>query len=107
MNRPDLEHVAALIRERNGIDAEIGGITGRPVVAGHLGEWIAAQVFDIELERSAVAKGIDGHFRAGPLAGRSVNVKWYGKREGLLDLTEDFDADFYLVLTGPPAAAVS
>jgi hypothetical protein len=47
MNREELERVAALITERNAVDAEIGAITGRPVVAGHLGEWIAAQVFDI------------------------------------------------------------
>lgn len=107
MNREALARVAALIAKRNAVDAEIGAITGRPVVAGHLGEWIAAQVFDIELEPSAVAKGIDGRFTSGPLAGRSVNVKWYGKREGNLDLAEDSDADFYLVLTGPRAAPVS
>lgn len=107
MNRADLERVAALIAERNAVDAEIGTITGRPVVAGHLGEWIAAQVFDITLEHSAVAKGLDGRFAAGPLAGRTVNVKWYAKREGNLDLADDSDADFYLVMTGPRAAPVS
>jgi hypothetical protein len=69
--------------------------------------WIAAQVFDIELEASAVATGIDGHFRSGPLQGRTVNVKWYLKREGLLDTTEADALDFYLVLTGPPSAATS
>jgi hypothetical protein len=107
VNREALARVAALIAKRNAVDAEIGAITGRPVVAGHLGEWIAAQVFDIELEPSAVAKGIDGRFNSGPLAGRSVNVKWYGKREGNLDLAEDSDADLYLVMTGPRAAPVS
>ncbi len=107
MNRPELERMAALIEERNAVDAEIAAITGRPVVAGHLGEWIAAQVFDIALEDSAVAKGIDGRFRSGRLAGRTVNVKWYAKREGDLDLVEDSGADFYLVLTGPRAAPVS
>jgi hypothetical protein len=39
------------------------------VTAGHLGEWIASVVFDIELESSASAKGIDGRFRSGPLRG--------------------------------------
>jgi hypothetical protein len=107
MNRAELERVAALIAERNAVDAEIGAITGRPVVAGHLGEWIAAQVFDIALEDSAVARGIDGRFTSGPLSARTVNVKWYGKREGNLDLAEDSDADFYLVMTGPRAAPVS
>jgi hypothetical protein len=105
--RAELERVAALVAERNAVDAEIGTITGRPVVAGHLGEWIAAQVFDIALEGPAVAKGIDGRFASGPLVGRTVNVKWYAKRDGLLDLAEDSDADFYLVMTGPRSAPVS
>jgi hypothetical protein len=41
------------------------------------------------------------------LKGRTVNIKLYGKREGLLDLTEDPDTDFYLVRCGPKGAAVS
>lgn len=36
-----------------------------------------------------------------------MNIKWYLKREGLLDTTESTALDFYLVLTGPPSAAVS
>jgi hypothetical protein len=51
------------------------------MTAGHLGEWIASQVFDIALEVSAVAEGIDGVFRSGALEGSMVNVKWYLKRE--------------------------
>ena len=101
MDLDALDAVAKLIAERNAVDAQIGAIIGRPVVAGHLGEWIAAQVFDIELERSATAKAIDGHFSAGPLAGRTVNVKLYGKREGLLDIVDDPTVEYYLVLTGP------
>jgi hypothetical protein len=74
---------------------------------GHLGEWIAAQIFDIELESSAAAAGIDGHFRSGLLQDCSVNVKWYLKREGVLDTTESAILDYYLVLAGPPSGAVS
>jgi hypothetical protein len=36
-----------------------------------------------------------------------VNVKWYLKREGTLDTTESPALDYYLVLSGPPSAAVS
>lgn len=107
MNRSEVERIAALVAERNAIDAEIGRITGRPVVAGHLGEWIASQIFDIALEHSAAAKDIDGHFASGPLAGRSVNVKWYGKQDGTLNLKEAAEADYYLVMTGPKGAAIS
>lgn len=102
-----LTRVAELIAQRNAIDAEIAEITGRPPVSGHLGEWIASQIFDIELENSAANPAIDGRFRSGPLDGRTVNVKWYGKREGLLDLTDDPGLDYYLVLTGPKGAAGS
>jgi len=102
-----LAQAASLLRERNAIDAELARLIQRPMTSGHLGEWIAAQVFDVELEASAVAAGIDGHFRSGPLQGRTVNVKWYLKREGLLDTTESAALDYYLVLTGPSSAAAS
>jgi hypothetical protein len=107
MDERSLARAAALLRKRNAIDAELARLIQRPMTSGHLGEWIAAQVFDIELEASAVAAGIDGRFRSGPLLGRTVNIKWYLKREGLLDTTESTALDYYLVLTGPPSAAIS
>jgi hypothetical protein len=96
-----------LLRERNAIDVKLAQLINRPMTSGHLGEWIAAQVFDIELEPSATAAGIDGRFRLGPLQGRTVNIKWYLKREGLLDTTESMALGCYLVLTGPQSAAMS
>lgn len=107
MDEDSLTRAAALLRERNAIDAEIAQLIQRPMTSGHLGEWIAAQVFDIELEASAVAAGIDGRFRSGPLRARTVNIKWYLKREGLLDTTDSSALDYYLVLTGPSSAAGS
>jgi hypothetical protein len=107
METDSLAQVAALLRERNAIDVELARLINRPMTSGHLGEWIAAQIFNIELEASAVAAGIDGHFRSGPLRGRTVNIKWYLKREGLLDMTESTALDYYLVLTGPRSPAVS
>jgi hypothetical protein len=103
----DLSRIAGLLRDRNVIDREIAGIIGRPMAAGHLGEWIASQVFNIELELSAIAEGIDGVFRSGSLEGSTVNVKWYLKREGLLDTSESARLDYYLVMTGPAGAAAS
>ncbi len=105
MDATDLAELAALLRQRNIIDQQIGRLINRPMTAGHAGEWIASRIFDIELEPSAVAKAIDGRFRTGALAGKSVNVKWYLKREGLLDMTEAVELDYYLVLTGPKASA--
>jgi hypothetical protein len=107
MAEEDLRNIASLLHERNVIDKKIATAIHRPMTAGHLGEWIASQVFDIELETSAVAAAIDGRFRAGPLQGRTVNVKWYLKREGLIDMTESPALDYYLILTGPASAAMS
>lgn len=107
MAEDSLAEAAALLRERNAIDAKLARLIRRPMTSGHLGEWIAALVFDIELEASAVAAGIDGRFRSGPLHDQSVNIKWYLKREGLLDTTESAALDYYLVLCGPPSAATS
>ena len=64
-----LAQAAILLRQRNAIDVKLARLIHRPMTSGHLGEWIAAQIFDIELEASAVAAGIDGRFRSGPFAG--------------------------------------
>lgn len=103
----NLDALARLIRQKNAVDAQIASHLGRPAHIGHAGEFIAAQIFDILLHDSATTAGSDGHFRSGPLAGRSVNVKWYGKHEGLLDLALKSPPDLYLVLAGPKAAAIS
>ena len=34
-----------------------------------------------------------------------MNVKWYGKRTGVLDINPHGVPDYYLVMTGPKAAA--
>ncbi|SRR6266487_2812897 len=77
------------------------------MTSGHLGEWITAHVFDIALEHSATTPAFDGRFRSGPLQGQTVNVKWYPKQGGVLDMTQSAALDFYLVLTDPRSAAVS
>jgi len=105
MREDDLRTIARLLHRRNAIDAEIAAVIGRPMTSGHLGKWIAASVFDIQLETSAVTAAVDGRFASGRLQGRTVNVKWYLKREGLLDVTESDLLDYYLVLAGPVAPA--
>jgi hypothetical protein len=94
-----------MLRKRNAVDAEIAVVIGRPMTHGHLGEWIASEIFDIELEPAANAEAIDGHFRTGALAGATVNVKWYLKREGILDMSVSDLLDYYLVLSGPVRSA--
>ncbi len=106
-NVDQLGRLAALIKERNKVEVEITAIINRPAQIGHIGEYIAAHIFDLLLHDSAVTKGSDGIFKSGPLASRSVNVKWYGKQEGILDINPNGVPDYYLVFTGPPATALS
>lgn len=79
----DVEQIASLLRERNALDERICAIIPRPMTSGHLGRWIAARILGIELAVSAVEPGFAGRFTAEPLRGRTVNAKWYLKREGL------------------------
>lgn len=102
-----IPELARLIRARNELEQAITAIVNRPASIGHLGEFVAAAVFDIALEHSAITKAIDGFFRSGPLAGKSVNVKWYAGFEGILDITPACLPDTYLVLAGPRPAAMT
>ena len=106
MGEAEAVRIAELLAARNRLDLEIALVTNRPVSIVHLGEWIASRVFDIELDADAVNPAVDGTFRSGELAGKSVNVKWYVTREGLLDLNELAAADYYLVLAGPKSASI-
>jgi hypothetical protein len=103
----ELAELAALMRERNAVDSRIAAILDRPVHPGHIAEFVAARIFDIELEIAANATAIDGRFTAGPLAGKTVNIKYKGRDDSLLDMTLALDLDFYLVFTGERGEAVS
>lgn len=111
-NRDWLQHgpidtLAELLRSRAQIDERIAGVTGRPAERGHTGEFIAADIFGIELYRNAAIKGSDGFFQHEPLKGATVNVKWYGKSQGMLNIGPDPQPDYYLVMTGPKGDATS
>lgn len=103
----DLTELAELICAKNAIDTLIARRIGRPAHIGHVGEFLASVIFGIQLEDSATAKAIDGHFIDGPLAGRTVNVKWFTKHDGLLDINEDASLDYYLVFRGPKSSPAS
>ena len=105
----NLEQMTSLLARRNTIDKKIAALIDRPAIRGHIGEWIAQEIFRVTLETDANQKIIDGRFADGPLAGQTVNVKWYGKRERILDIKPDSDGvlNYYLVMTGLPAGAVT
>jgi hypothetical protein len=103
----DLKCLADLLRRYNAIGNEIAGVIGRPAERGHVGEYIAAHIFGIALEGSARKRARDGRFMTGALADHTVNVKWYGKQEGVLDLHARKPPHYYLALTGPAGSAAS
>lgn len=103
----DLTLLANLIKEKNAVDNRIAAIIGRPAQVGHAGECIASVIFAIKLHESATHKGSDGEFASGPLVGKTVNIKWYLKREGIVDLNLQHFPDYYLVLTGPKTGTIS
>jgi len=107
LKHPELEKLAELIRGKNKVDNEIAQVIGRPAQLGHAGEFIAAAIFDIDLNYSATEKGNDGYFRRGSMNVKTVNIKWYPKRESGLDIKPSHIADFYLVLAGPKSSALS
>lgn len=102
-----LNQLSELLKKRNMLEEEITALIGRPAAIGHIGEYIASKIFKISLQESASYKSLDGRFAEGPLSGRSVNIKWYALREGLLDITPEAFPDEYLVFTGPKATAMN
>ncbi len=103
----DLHRLAELLKAKNAIDNLIAALINRPALLGHTGEYIASRVFQIELEKSASHKAIDGRFKEGGLGGCTVNVKWYTKHDGLLAVSPGDQPRYYLVLAGPRTAPVS
>jgi hypothetical protein len=102
-----LQQLAGLLAIRNQVATQITATTGRPALLGHLGAYIAAQVFDIALEASAANEAFDGRFKSRPFAGKAVDVSWYPRRENLIDLRADDPPDHYLVRSEPRGPAAS
>ena len=102
-----LQALAELIKKRNPIDAAISEIIGYPAHSRHIAEFVAAEIFDIRLHPSTNHKGSDGYFTSGNLEGKSVNIKFKSKDDGLLDIGRQSPPDFYLVFTGKRAPAES
>jgi hypothetical protein len=100
----DLERLAGLVQVKNNADAAIAELIGRPSAPGNIGEYVAATVFAIELMTSGSHPGHDGVFSTGSLAGKTVNIKTYGRHESVLDIGPH-PCDYYLVLTGPAGQA--
>ena len=103
----DLKQFARLIKQLNTTMDKIACRTGRPALIGHTGEYLAKEIFSVELHESGNKEGFDGWFprhrgfQPASLRGKTVNIKWYTKREGILDIKLPNGPDYYLVFAGP------
>ncbi len=105
MSDLNLPRLAELLKARNTVEKNIANIIGHPVTTNSVGDCIAAAIFDIALgDPNPVYKSNDGRFLHGPLAGRSVAIEWYTRRDGLMNLKMDAPMDYYLVLAGPKSS---
>ncbi len=102
MENKELVKLSELIKLRNKVEIEAAEILEKPLLIGNVGDYIASEVFDIELHKDKKKKACDGYFRSGLLKGKSVNIKFYGRRGRLLDINQEALPDYYLVMMGEP-----
>ena len=96
-----LKELSGLIKQWNVIEVKISGLIGHPGTIANIGEYIAEQVFSVELEKSKTQRGYDGKFTKGALRGRTVNIKIAREREGYIDWRDDALPEYFLIITGP------
>jgi hypothetical protein len=102
----NLPQLASLLKSRDTIDYKIATIIGHPTQVQSVGEYIASVIFGITLTGEImIHKSSDGRFELGPLAGRTVDVQWRTKHDGILHLKTDPLPDYYLVFVGSKEAA--
>jgi hypothetical protein len=97
----NLPRLAELLRARNTVESNIANLLGNSVSLGTVGEYIAAQIFGITLIPSSHHSEFAGIFANQPLAGKTVDVQWYPRREGFLNVHSEPAPDYILVLAGP------
>ncbi len=96
----NLPQLASLLKSRNTVDSKIANLIEKPVGVQSVGEYIAAAIFGIALEEKTTHKSSDGHFTRGLLAGKSVDIQWRIRHDGILHLKTDPLPDYYLVFVG-------
>jgi hypothetical protein len=102
----ELVHLADLIRIRNFVNSSVSRFIQAPAETGRIAEFVAAEIFDIDLAKTFVNVAIDGWFRrSSDLQCKSVNVKYRSSLSLRLNLINSRDLgdhpDFYLAFRGP------
>lgn len=97
----DLARLAQLLHARNTVESNIANLLRCSVNLSSVGEYIAATIFGITLIPSAHHSEFAGIFAHGQLAGKTVDIQWYPRREGFMNVHTQQAPDYYLVLAGP------
>lgn len=98
---PDLSRLAELLRARNTVESNIANLLKCEVDLNIVGEQIAASVFGIRFMPTSVPGQSVGTFTRESLTGKTVDVRWYLRREGFLNIHTDPAPDYTLALAGP------
>lgn len=98
---PDLPRLAELLRARNTVESNIANLLQCEVDLNIVGEQIAASIFGIRFVPATAPGQSAGVFTCPTLAGKTVEVRWYLRREGILNIHTDPAPDYTLVLAGP------
>lgn len=97
----DLARLAQLVRARNTVESNIANLLRCSVNLNDIGEYIAATIFGITLIPSTHHSEFAGIFAHDHLAGKTVDIQWYPRREGFMNVHSQPAPDFYLVFAGP------
>lgn len=97
----NLPRLAELLRARNTVESNIANLLQCDVDLSHIGEQIAASIFGIRLVPTLNPNGPAGIFTQSALLGKTVDIRWYPRREGFLNIHTDPAPDYTLVLAGP------
>lgn len=97
----NLPRLAELLRARNTVESNLANLLGSSVNLSTVGEHIAATVFGLTRVPSIHHSGFVGTFANQPLHGKTVEVQWHSRREGILHLRPETAPDYFLVLSGP------
>jgi hypothetical protein len=97
----NLSRLAELLRARTTVESNIANLLKCEVDLSNVGEHIAARIFGIRLIPATGQTGLVGIFTNPALMGKTVDVRWYPRREGYLNIHTDPAPDYTLVLAGP------
>ena len=97
----NLPRLAELVRARNTVESNIANLLECDVDLGAVGEKIAASIFGISFIPAATPGQSTGIFTSPTFANKTVDVRWYPRRENMLTIHTDPAPDYTLVLAGP------